>query len=167
MSARPHSAEITYSKLCVLPLLAPAQTSDGRNIAQATKSVKQVCHPSTYCQSLLWHPHLLSWATESSRDSCFCVIAGLLQPDFLRYLEQFTDTPATVGGQEVEGRIRRPFLKRTMISPAAAEEGPPEERELAIMNGTQMRNGLECKLTTSTSKVGARSLFCNGANAVI
>jgi len=79
-------------------------------------------------------------------------LAGLLQPDFMGYLEQFTDTPATVGGQEVESRIRRPFLKRTMITPGV-EDGPPEERELAIMNGTQMRNGLECKLTTSTSKV--------------
>jgi hypothetical protein len=79
-------------------------------------------------------------------------VPGLLQPDFMGYLEQFTDTPATVGGQEVESRIRRPFLKRTMITTAAAA-GPPEDRELTIMNGTQMRNGLECKLTTLTSKV--------------
>ena len=63
----------------------------------------------------------------------------------------------------MEGRIRRPFLKRTMISPAA-EEGLPEERELAIMNSTQMRNGLECKLTTSTSKVRAGSSLLTGSN---
>ena len=77
--------------------------------------------------------------------------AGLLQADFLNYLENYTDSPASIGGQEVESRTRRPFLRRTMMPVVAGAE---QDRELAAMHGTRMRNGLECKLMTSTSKVG-------------
>ena len=58
--------------------------------------------------------------------------------------------PASIGGLEVEAKARRPFLKRTMMQINAATD---EDRELSATQGTSMRNGLECKLMTSTSKV--------------
>lgn len=78
--------------------------------------------------------------------------AGLLQAEFLTYLETYTDSPASIGGLEVESRIHRPFLKRTMMSVKTDNE---EDRELLAMEGTRMQNGLECKLMTSTSKVSS------------
>ena len=78
------------------------------------------------------------------------LVAGLLQADFLNYLESYTDVPATIGGLEVEAKTRRPFLKRTMMQITAATD---EDKELLAAEGTSMRNGLECKLMTSTSKV--------------
>lgn len=78
--------------------------------------------------------------------------AGLLQQDFLSYLETYTDSPASIGGQEVESKLHRPFLMRTMMPIAEARE---EDKEMLAMEGARMRNGLECKLMTSTSKVAA------------
>lgn len=75
---------------------------------------------------------------------------GLIQADFLAYLEAHTDTPANIGGLEIQSTSRRPFLRRTMMQVAAPSE---EDKEMTAMAGTSMRNGLECKLTTLSSKV--------------
>ena len=83
---------------------------------------------------------------------CCCFPAGVLQADFLGYLQAFTDTPASSSVEDAEGKQRRPFLKRTLIQPPAAS---PEERDLQALQATEVRNGLECKFSTSTSKVGS------------
>ena len=82
--------------------------------------------------------------------------AGVLQADFLGYLQAFTDTPASSSVEDAEGKQRRPFLKRTLIQPPAAS---PEERDLQALQATEIRNGLECKFSTSTSKVGSLLLW--------
>ncbi|KAK9905961.1 hypothetical protein WJX75_009654 [Coccomyxa subellipsoidea] len=81
------------------------------------------------------------------------VAPGVLEAGFAEYLKGFTDAPAPAELLDREGVPRRqPFLKRSL--PAEAMEETDEAPE-ALRNGPEpeVNNGLECKLSCTTSKV--------------
>ena len=74
-------------------------------------------------------------------------IVGVLQAEFLSYLQSYTDRPAGTQA-DPEGKLRQPFLKRTLSGVAMNED-----EEMLALESADLCNGLECKFSTSTSKV--------------
>ncbi|KAK9814633.1 hypothetical protein WJX72_009077 [[Myrmecia] bisecta] len=75
---------------------------------------------------------------------------GVLDPGFADYLKQFTDSPAADTIEDSSGKRRQPFLVRSLPS---ARGGALDDQVVAAMKGTEVANGLECKIQTVSSKV--------------
>ncbi|CAL8471863.1 g11405 [Coccomyxa elongata] len=79
------------------------------------------------------------------------VTAGVLEAGFAEYLKGFTDSPTPAELLDREGVPRRqPFLKRSL--PAEAQDDV-DEAPGTTGDDSETVNGLECKLSTQTSKV--------------
>ena len=78
--------------------------------------------------------------------------AGVLEAGFSDYLKAYTDTPAPAWTEDREGRRRQPFLRRSLLRPPQPDIAP-EDLEIAILEGSRLNNGLECKISSTTSKV--------------
>lgn len=82
--------------------------------------------------------------------------AGLLQADFLTYLQTFTDNPAGSSADTTEGKFKQPFMKRNLVLLAGTTA---EDEEVGVLENAELKNGLECKFSTSTSKVVTNPLI--------
>lgn len=88
---------------------------------------------------------------------------GVMEPGFADYLQQYT-------GSQTEGSLdskalRLPFMRRLLPVPRAWEDPTSEDaRILASLSDTYVANGLECKLSCSSSKVSyvldTEDVFC-------
>lgn len=78
-----------------------------------------------------------------------------MEPAFADYLKHYTNSPAE---RATDRSVRLPFMRRLLPVPRAWEDSASEDtRILGALTGAFVANGLECKLSCSSSKVGVRT----------
>ncbi|KAK9806462.1 hypothetical protein WJX73_010057 [Symbiochloris irregularis] len=87
---------------------------------------------------------------------------GLMEPAFADYLRHYTSLPAERASDRA---TRLPFMRRLLPVPRAWEDALAEDsRVLEALKGAFVANGLECKLSCSSSKVSyvldTEDIFC-------